>query len=48
VRGRASDNSRMREAFGWEPSICLSEGIAGTYRWVAGQVSARTLTGRRG
>ncbi len=48
VRGRGSDNSRLREAFGWEPSTSLSEGMAGTYRWVAGQVSARTLTGRRG
>ena len=48
VRGHASDNSRLREALGWEPSIGLTDGMAGTYRWIAGQVSARTLTGRRG
>lgn len=48
VRGRSSDNARLREAFGWEPSITLQAGLAQTYRWVADQVSARTLTGRRG
>jgi GDP-D-mannose 3', 5'-epimerase len=48
VRGRTSDNARIRQAFGWEPSIPLRDGLAGTYEWVARQVSARTLTGRRG
>jgi GDP-D-mannose 3', 5'-epimerase len=48
VRGRTSDNARLREALGWEPAITLREGMTGTYRWIASQVSARTLTGRRG
>jgi GDP-D-mannose 3',5'-epimerase len=48
VRGRASDNSRLRAPLGWEPSISLTDGMAGTYRWIAGQLSARALTGRRG
>jgi GDP-D-mannose 3', 5'-epimerase len=48
VRGRTSDNARIRQAFGWEPSITLRDGLAETYQWVARQVSARTLTGRRG
>lgn len=48
ARGRTSDNARIREAYGWEPSITLRDGLAETYQWVARQVSARTLTGRRG
>ena len=48
VRGRTSDNARLRHAFGWEPSVELRAGMAETYQWVADQVSARTLTGRRG
>jgi GDP-D-mannose 3',5'-epimerase len=38
VRGRNSDNTLIREAFGWEPSIRLREGLEKTYSWVAEQV----------
>lgn len=48
VHGCAGDGARMPQVPGWEPSVTLPAGLAGTYRWVAGQVSARTLTGRRG
>lgn len=48
VRGRTSDNALIQQAFGWEPSITLRDGLPGTYQWVARQASARTLTGRRG
>ena len=34
VRGRNSDNTRIRAAFGWEPEIPLAEGLEKTYRWV--------------
>jgi GDP-D-mannose 3',5'-epimerase len=34
VRGRNSDNSRLREVLGWEPSIPLEEGLVSTYRWI--------------
>ena len=34
VRGRNSDNSRLREVLGWEPGIRLSTGMALTYRWI--------------
>jgi len=39
VRGRNSDNSRLREVIGWEPQISLRDGIAETYRWIEKQVN---------
>jgi GDP-D-mannose 3',5'-epimerase len=38
VRGRNSDNTRLREILGWEPTISLEEGLARTYAWIEGQV----------
>lgn len=38
VRGRNSDNSRLREVLGWEPRIRLEEGLIPTYRWIQSQV----------
>jgi len=38
VRGRNSDNNRLREVLGWEPQISLSEGLAPTYRWIESQL----------
>jgi GDP-D-mannose 3', 5'-epimerase len=40
VRGRNSDNSRVREVLGWEPSTQLRDGLERTYRWVHDQVAA--------
>jgi GDP-D-mannose 3',5'-epimerase len=34
VRGRNSDNSKLREVLGWEPAIPLEEGLVSTYRWI--------------
>jgi GDP-D-mannose 3', 5'-epimerase len=34
VRGRNSDNSRLRETLKWEPSVPLEEGLRVTYRWI--------------
>jgi nucleoside-diphosphate-sugar epimerase len=42
VRGRNSDNTRLREVLQWEPQISLEEGIARTYPWIEAQV-ARSL-----
>jgi nucleoside-diphosphate-sugar epimerase len=41
VRGRNSDNTRLREVLGWEPEISLEEGLAITYRWIEAQVRAK-------
>jgi len=38
VRGRNSDNTIIKEVFGWEPSITLADGLAKTYAWVYDQV----------
>jgi nucleoside-diphosphate-sugar epimerase len=38
VRGRNSDNTRLRETLGWEPGIDLEQGLVGTYHWIDGQV----------
>lgn len=38
VRGRNSDNTRLREVLRWQPEISLEEGLARTYRWIEDQV----------
>jgi nucleoside-diphosphate-sugar epimerase len=38
VRGRNSDNRRLREVLNWEPEISLEAGLARTYAWIEGQV----------
>lgn len=39
VRGRNSDNSRLRSVLGWEPGTPLREGLIPTYRWIREQMS---------
>jgi nucleoside-diphosphate-sugar epimerase len=39
VRGRNSDNARILELFGWEPSTTLRNGLEQNYRWVYDQAS---------
>ena len=41
VRGRNSDNTRLREVLGWEPVIDLRTGMEPTYRWIEQQVKQR-------
>lgn len=38
VRGRNSDNTKLREKLDWEPRVSLEEGLAVTYRWIEEQV----------
>jgi nucleoside-diphosphate-sugar epimerase len=44
VRGRNSDNSRLREVLGWEPSIPLKRGLAVTFDWIAARVHSKVLS----
>ena len=48
VRGRNSDNSRLREVLNWEPRVSLEAGLETTYRWIATQLKENELaeTGR--
>jgi len=39
VRGRNSDNSKLREILGWEPRVSLREGIERTYPWIWAQLA---------
>lgn len=45
VRGRNSDNSRLRQVLKWEPEISLEEGLARTYAWIEDQVRQRLACG---
>ncbi|MDJ0848760.1 MAG: NAD-dependent epimerase/dehydratase family protein [Myxococcota bacterium] len=40
VRGRNSDNTRLREALGWVPTVSLERGLELTYRWIVEQLRA--------
>ncbi|MGE3540460.1 MAG: NAD-dependent epimerase/dehydratase family protein [Candidatus Tectimicrobiota bacterium] len=43
VRGRNSDNTRLRHVLNWEPQVSLEEGCALTYAWIERQVHAKWL-----
>jgi nucleoside-diphosphate-sugar epimerase len=43
VRGRNSDNTRLKEVLGWEPRISLEEGLERTYAWIAGKLRNQTM-----
>jgi nucleoside-diphosphate-sugar epimerase len=38
VRGRNSDNTRLREVLGWTPQITLEDGLARTYEWISDEL----------
>ena len=48
VRGRNSDNSRIRSQLGWEPAITLREGLERTYAWIAAEVANTRPSSRFG
>lgn len=39
VRGRNSDNSKLRQVLGWEPQIPLREGLVPTYHWIESELA---------
>jgi GDP-D-mannose 3', 5'-epimerase len=38
VRGRNSDNNRLRQVLHWEPAVSLEEGLTVTYRWIENEL----------
>ncbi len=47
VHGRNSDNTRIRELLGWEPSTPLRVGMEATYRWIYNQITREYRTAMR-
>jgi GDP-D-mannose 3', 5'-epimerase len=43
VRGRNSDNSRLNQVLGWEPSVPLEVGLEITYKWIEGELRSRGM-----
>ena len=41
VRGRNSDNTKLREILKWEPQISLEQGLEETYHWIEQQVKKK-------
>jgi nucleoside-diphosphate-sugar epimerase len=41
VRGRNSDNNRLRETLKWEPQLTLAQGLEKTYPWIEQQVAKK-------
>jgi GDP-D-mannose 3',5'-epimerase len=41
VRGRNSDNTRLRQVLGWEPQISLERGLEVTYKWIHEQLKKK-------
>jgi GDP-D-mannose 3', 5'-epimerase len=41
VNGRNSDNTRIQQVLGWQPSICLRDGLEKTYAWIYDEIRGR-------
>lgn len=46
VRGRNSDNTRLRQVLNWEPQLTLEEGLKRTYSWIEPQVAKKIGIGQ--
>jgi nucleoside-diphosphate-sugar epimerase len=44
VRGRNSDNNRLRQVLGWEPAIDLKTGLVPTYKWIESEVKPKAAS----
>ncbi len=40
VRGRNSDNTKIQEYLGWEPSVALRDGMEKTYKWIHDEMTS--------
>ena len=40
VRGRNSDNTKIKKELGWAPSIKLRDGLERTYAWIDDQMTS--------
>ncbi len=40
VNGRNSDNTKIKQYLGWEPSTLLKDGLAKTYQWIESEMMA--------
>jgi nucleoside-diphosphate-sugar epimerase len=40
VNGRNSDNTLIKQIFGWEPSTRLKDGLEKTYRWIHDEITS--------
>jgi nucleoside-diphosphate-sugar epimerase len=47
VRGRNSDNTRLFQVLGWQPSVPLETGLATTYRWIEAELVRQSSQMRR-
>jgi GDP-D-mannose 3', 5'-epimerase len=47
VRGRNSDNSRLFQVLGWEPSVPLETGLETTYKWVEKELTNTGVIAKR-
>jgi GDP-D-mannose 3',5'-epimerase len=39
VRGRNSDNTRLFQVLGWQPSVLLESGLETTYKWIESELT---------
>ncbi len=46
VRGRNSDNTRLRKTLKWEPHLSLEDGLRRTYSWIEKQVALKLRTAK--
>lgn len=44
VRGRNSDNTRLKKVLEWEPTISLEEGLKRTYLWIKKDLAKKSFT----